>query len=91
MDSEISNESKVAVGPVLYPNPATNTIYIDNLGMVSGLNRYEVFDMSGTMVKKLKLQEPEYITIDISSLSKGVYMLKLLGGDDSFSYKFIKQ
>jgi hypothetical protein len=76
----------------VWPNPATDNISLLNNG--EGANLFikaQVFDLSGRMVAEKKLQ-PGMNTVSISSLNRGMYMLKLYGADQTlFSQKIIKQ
>ena len=57
----------------LYPNPATERIYIDE--RLNGKS-YSVYNLSGQLIKKGKVTEAGIVT---SSLSSGTYMLSVLG------------
>jgi hypothetical protein len=69
----------------IYPNPATNTLYIDGL---TGINTAEVYDISG----KLLLSEHDKTNqINIRSLAKGLYFIKLTTEEGSVVRKFVKE
>ncbi|GAL61253.1 T9SS type A sorting domain-containing protein [Algibacter lectus] len=77
--------SKVAIQ---YPNPATETINFKNLDNNLKGSTLEIYSMQGQKVfsEKINLINDE-ISLDISNLSKGVYVYKL--GD--LSNKFVKE
>lgn len=56
----------------LYPNPATNTLYLDNKGSVKYTNLV-VMDLSG---RKL-LEKNYHSVVDIASLAPGIYILQI--------------
>lgn len=66
----VSNKSKEPV--TVFPNPATNTLFIDNKGKVA-YTKLSVTDLSGR-----KVLETDYrSTVDITALSAGIYILEL--------------
>ena len=82
--------SKINKGQLLvYPNPANEFISI-NKGIGSFTNaKYKVSDISGkTIVELSNLQEN--VTINISSLEKGIYFLSIYTSEKMFSEKIIK-
>lgn len=65
----------------LYPNPAMQTIYIENYS--SEIIQVEIFDISGT-----KISTQEIISkIDIETLSNGIYLFKIRNA----TYRIIKE
>ena len=77
-----------AVEAVAYPNPVTNTLYIKNL---HGNNVMELINTDGKVIKTLTTSSPTK-DIDMSTLSKGVYLLKITEGNAlSTVIKVIKQ
>lgn len=66
----VSNKETEPV--VVFPNPATNTLFIDNKGKIA-YTKLSVTDLSGR-----KVLEADYrSTVDITSLSAGMYILQL--------------
>jgi Secretion system C-terminal sorting domain len=68
--------SKIA----LYPNPATDFVFIKN--NTQNLE-YVIFDSNGRTVKEGTTSQK----IEVASLQKGLYLIKM----NNFSYKFLKQ
>jgi uncharacterized protein (TIGR02145 family) len=66
----------------IYPNPVKNTLTIDGL-VVKDVGIYSVH---GKAVLNISYQN----TIDVSSLSKGVYFIKVSDGINASTKKFIK-
>jgi hypothetical protein len=69
----------------LYPNPASNTIIIE--GFTANAVA-EVYNISGKVVLTRKLITPQ---LDISSLAKGMYFIKLTTKEGSVVRKFVKE
>jgi hypothetical protein len=73
-------------GILIYPNPATNNIYISNIkerGVI-----IKIYDISGRLVFEKTLSDKE--DVNISTLSKGMYQIKLEGKKWSEIRKLIK-
>jgi len=70
----------------VYPNPATDYIYLNNVKSVA---KAEMLNVLGQQVKSLQIINP---MIDLSDLPKGVYFLKVVEQESSARVvKFIKQ
>jgi hypothetical protein len=62
---------------VLYPNPATNLVQIDLVGTNEQLKKVVFYDLLGKAVKVLDHIGSERLSVDISNLSKGVYLVEI--------------
>ena len=67
---------------IIYPNPVKNILTIDGL-VVQDVVIYSVLGKEVVKIRSLN-------TIDVSSLSKGVYFIKVSDGINSSTKKFIK-
>ncbi|MFI5151105.1 MAG: T9SS type A sorting domain-containing protein [Bacteroidia bacterium] len=83
-------EAGMPVAFGLYPNPAQDmlTISAEN---GNSINTIELFDIQGQLVKNLEVKNrSESFTVDITSLAKGCYLVKL-NSEKGFSIrKFVK-
>ena len=70
----------------LYPNPATNFV---NINSADTIDSYRIYDLTGRVVKRSSPYSNNF-RIDVTSLNKGVYMVKLNSGDKTGSIKLIK-
>ena len=68
----------------IYPNPATDNIYISNLCEKSII---KIYDIKGKLVLENKISNKEYV--NISSLAKGIYQVKFEGNNIDESKKLI--
>lgn len=59
----------------IYPNPAQNTLTIEN----EGLNEVQIVNAVGQVVKEFSFETSK--TIDIKDLNNGIYFVKILGSD----------
>lgn len=70
----------------LYPNPAVDEIQIK--GLENQTFDLEMTDINGKVI--LKIKKTEVTAIDVSTLDKGVYFIKLDEGELG-TYRFVKQ
>lgn len=78
--SDVKTKNAISI----YPNPATDFIYVEN----SGGAYFMIIDMSGRIIEKGTISAGK---INIQRLESGNYILKLLVKDESKNFKFIKQ
>ncbi len=79
------NESRITV----YPNPANDKLFlISNLSDLSENISYSITDLYGRKIVENKFINSEYI--DISSLTEGVYFIRIVDGIQVSTNKFIK-
>ncbi|OUR91238.1 hypothetical protein A9Q87_11075 [Flavobacteriales bacterium 34_180_T64] len=94
-DSIIINEGSSTLGTndyfaedlILYPNPTKDVLNLNSIELLNGAF-YTVFDMTGKRVVNATLKSTR---IDVSHLSSGNYILRIMSGNQIKSQKFIKQ
>lgn len=62
---------------VLYPNPATNNVQISLVNTFENIDTIVLYDMLGKAIKTVPVQSNENVTLDVSNLSKGVYLVEI--------------
>ena len=73
----------------MHPNPAQNVV---NLNSDSKLNRASIYDASGRLVNEINLNGSFNTTMDISTLTKGLFLIEVESTDGKVSVsKFIKK
>ncbi len=76
----------------LYPNPASNILNIVSENKQSTPDSYTLINILGQIIKSKKIERKEDFQINISSLSQGVYFLKLSKNDSEIkTLRFLKQ
>jgi uncharacterized delta-60 repeat protein len=80
----LSNEGFEKNEITIYPNPAKETIYISNISKTD----FEIYDSLGKLVLKGTSNENQ---INVNSLKKGIYILKLIDEKNTINQKFIKE
>ena len=67
---------------IIFPNPVKDILYIENIAD----SNYEIYDITGkTVLNGIRNQ------INVSSLEKGVYFLKVTSEENILTQKFIKE
>jgi uncharacterized repeat protein (TIGR01451 family) len=62
---------------VLSPNPANDNVQVSLTDAMENINEIVFYDMLGKTVKTVPVLSNENITVDISDLSKGVYLVEI--------------
>jgi len=78
---------KELVDVKIYPNPAKDII---NLSALDNIDSVAIYNISGQRVISY-LQGSSKISLDVSTLSTGMYIMKVLVGEQTGAYKIIKQ
>ncbi len=74
----------------IYPNPTKNSITVDFKGK-EGINKIVVSDLQGKIVFQTLMNDTDKLTIDMSKLMSGIYMLNVSGNDGDLNYKVVKE
>ncbi|WP_347924196.1 M43 family zinc metalloprotease [Pontimicrobium sp. SW4] len=75
----------------IYPNP-TNSILNIKLANRNDLpDAYKVYNLLGQLVKENQVKNTSQLNVDVSSLSNGLYFIKVIKNGASLSLPFIKK
>ncbi len=85
-DSPLISKASLQV----YPNPAVSSINVSLLGEVSRQSTLQITDAKGVLVREVRMSS-SLQSIDVNSLAKGVYIVKVLNGTSVLTSKFVKQ
>ncbi len=85
-ENSLSTPSSEITDLIMYPNPTKDVLNINTTNLPNAL--YTVFDMQGRRVLNAKLTTN---SIDVSDLSAGNYLLRILSEGKVKTQKFIKQ
>lgn len=91
-DANDSISSSSAISLKLSPNPASNFLNITTAGLQQNLKtQVSIISISGAVMKTVQSNPSnQIIQLDISSLSPGIYIVKVVGGDKILSKQFVK-
>jgi hypothetical protein len=78
-------EEEAGPSPIVYPNPADNTVNI----VITYPTRFTLINSQGRMIKEITLI-PGTHTIDLSELETGVYLIRCVTNSDSRSTRVLK-
>ncbi|MES2410591.1 MAG: T9SS type A sorting domain-containing protein [Bacteroidota bacterium] len=62
---------------VLYPNPAKNIVQIGLINTNEQISKVVFYDVLGKIIKTVSTIATESVTVDISDLAKGVYLVEI--------------
>ena len=82
----INNDNNISI----YPNPATSTFTIRGQSGIRNCD-LRIMDVLGNMVYKQALPNTTEATIDISSLSQGIYFYEVRSDKESYRGKIVKE
>jgi len=86
-------EGATGIAIEVYPNPSSNSVKLKmNVKAVNGQFKLEVIDLEGQVVFSKSNFKSETLDLDVSGLSPGMYLIKLIADDFSeiYSTKFVK-
>ena len=84
LDVITATENPGIENPVLYPNPADNSVYIASGDF--GIERIRVYDLYGRILIDMKYAKN---TLDVSGLLPGIYTVELEGKSRNFRLKLM--
>ena len=88
-DCALSNDDFVDTAFKLVPNPTKGTVFFDN--SVNTFNTVRVYNYLGQEILSKKLNPVFDENVDLENVAKGIYILKLEDGNQSFTTKIIKE
>ena len=87
----ISGPERNAVHVRIFPNPARDVIQLENIEGASGTCEILIYNIEGQIVlQQVPAVTSGMITLDVSSLAPGTYLLKLKGAPELLGSKFMK-
>lgn len=87
---EVASENKFAQLSIeAYPNPANDRLTFT--GDLEGIHSVKIIGMGGQVLERSLVYENGLAKIDVSMLSPGMYMARLVGAGESFNIRFIKR
>jgi M6 family metalloprotease-like protein len=83
------NHNKQTNKFTVYPNPANNELRISSSEF--RVDIIEIFDVYGGKLFSLTASRLPQTVVDISSLSSGIYIVRIIDGKDSYTQRFVKE
>lgn len=92
--STVNLEDLSAINKSLFsfsPNPVKETIKVNfNENLYNYENQIQIMDINGRLIKSYIINSNSY-PIDVSFLSNGIYFIRGISTNKSYTYKFVKQ
>jgi len=85
-----TSDNEIELNVALYPNPAQDRITFSNPNGLS-IDSGEIIDVMGRIVQNISIGESTSKTIQIGSLTSGVYFFRVRSGATTNVIKFIKR
>lgn len=81
------NDSSEVLETIIFPNPVVNKLFVNQ---IEGRSEISIFSWGGQLIMNgfIDIETPEY---DLSSLSTGIYLVKISNGKKSLSKLIIKK
>jgi len=73
----------------LYPNPASQQLNIDLSNEQEGSGQIMIYDLLGKMVRNQRFEESNNLSLDVSTLEEGMYLVRIQMGDTSLQQIFL--
>ena len=87
---DINEQSTSVHNFKIYPNPASEVIYIETEELRNGKAEYRIINTMGTVVASGSIMTETKNEINISELKPGFYIITVITENGSASNKFIK-
>jgi aminopeptidase N len=85
-------ENALESGLLTYPNPASTRLMIDGITENNQLKKIQIVDMAGRMVfQKIMNQYSPKLELDVSTFSKGIYLIQFTLQDGLYQQEFVKE
>ncbi len=72
----------------IYPVPAVSKLYVDKAEAIHSIT---IYNITGTALMQVENRGMEKISIDVSSLKEGMYLMKMENAEGSAIGRFVKQ
>lgn len=83
------NENMLASEFTIYPNPSKEYITITSNELA--YSSIQIFDLNGRLINSSEFESTNQKSIDISNLSNGIYLMKIISNKGIFTQKIIKE
>jgi hypothetical protein len=75
---------------LLFPNPVVNELFVSLENPQQNNVTVQLIDMNGRILQSLRFPDSHEIKLDVSYLSGGMYLCRVLTDNGNFSQKFLK-
>ena len=76
----------------VYPNPVNDVLYINNANTISEIKNITIFDLTGKCITNFNIFDKNKIELNMpSTVTSGMYVLKIITTSGATTLKFIKK
>jgi len=86
-ECRLPNTCHILDNAQIYPNPVLNIL---NIGNIASKSQIEIYNLNGKLLIE-RIAGSDHETIDVSSLSTGMYIVKLRNSNSISTTKFVKR
>ena len=84
-----NHENELSLATV-YPNPFDDKLSIDLSEVLEEVNSISILDITGKIIEHLPINQNKVIDFDMSSFSKGLYIVRIQSNNQTFDKKVVK-
>ena len=85
------NESSASAGLTLLPNPANSYIILKSTNNKSIEGHLKIWSISGELVFEKQITKVNQLQLAIEQWADGMYLIALIGSENTMRFKFIKE
>ena len=90
--TDCENENLPPLSLTAFPNPATEYVTFHSDVLLQAHSTVSLYDVTGKLIWQDKLsQRIDRYTLSTLSLAKGMYLVRIVSGEDVFSQKFLRE
>ncbi len=90
LENQVLSIPEQQIKMTIYPNPVSEKLCVDFASLDTEKPTLTIFDISGKLIYQNIANFTDQISVNVSSLTNGVYFLKITSADYSTVKKFIK-
>ncbi len=88
-EAGIAIEMSAGNGFAMYPNPTTGKLSVEMLRATESASQVQVFDFRGKLLSSETMGDRA--ELDLTEYSAGVYLIRVISGDEAFTQKVVKE
>lgn len=77
-------------GPLIYPNPVSETLHVD-FGSVVSRADLRIFDVTGRVIKSFNSGNSDSYVLDLKDVPPSTYILEISNGSRQFYHRIVRQ
>jgi hypothetical protein len=87
--TDIPKSSETQSAFTIYPNPASNKISITTTSKTQGETQVSIYSINGQLIQSNKFQKQDRFEMDVSTMQKGIYLLRIQSAEGVETKKLV--